>query len=123
MVSRIFQFLHGKFIELMPCAFVLNHPTANVVLNQSISASFDIWGEWILLAMKNRIHVTTKKVDWLAWKDPHWEHVAPDELKYQREISQEETIKRINMNAPCILMLAEERFRDLEIPTSTWTNL
>ena len=118
MVSRIFQFLHGKFIEFLPCAFILSYPTANVILNQSTSTSFDIWGEWILLAIKNRIPITTQKVDWLAWKDPHWEHVEPDELKYQREISQEETIKRINMNAPCMLMLAEERFRHLEMPTN-----
>ncbi len=118
MVSRIFEFLHGKFIEFLPCAFVLSYPTANVVLGQSISTSFDIWGEWILLAMKNHISITTQKVDWLAWKDPHWEHIAPDELKHQREISPEETIKRINMNTPCMLMLAEERFRHLDISTN-----
>jgi hypothetical protein len=119
MVSRMFEFLHGKFIDLMPCAFIMSYPAANVILSQSVSASTDVWGEWVLLAMKNHIPITTQKVDWLAWKDPYWEHVEPDRLKSHREASREETIKRINMNVPCMLMLTEERFRHLETSPST----
>jgi hypothetical protein len=115
----MFEFLHGKFIELMPCAFIMSYPAASVILSQSVSASFDVWGEWVLLAMKNHIPITTQKVDWLAWKDPYWEHVEPDKLRYHRETSQEEVFKRINMNVPCMLMLTEERFTHLETPMST----
>jgi hypothetical protein len=96
MVSRMFEFLHGQFIELMPCAFILSYPVASVILSQSVSASTDVWGEWVLLAMKNQIPITTQKVDWLAWKDPYWEHVEPDTLKHSRETGRDETIKRIN---------------------------
>jgi hypothetical protein len=66
-----------------------------------------------LLAKKNRIPITWRKVDWLAWKDPYWEHCPPEELKRSREASQDETIKRINMNVPAMLLLTEQRFRDL----------
>jgi len=115
MVSRMFEFLHGVFIELMPCAFIFSHRTARVILDQSISASTEVWGEWLLLAMQNKIPTVRQSVDWLAWKDPHWEHVTPAELKHIRETSPAETIKRINMNVPSMLMLTEERFRSLEV--------
>lgn len=115
MVSRMFEFMHGQFIDLMPCAFIFSYSTASVILSQSISASTEVWGEWVLLAMKNRIPITRQAVDWLAWKDPYWEHIEPEKLKHIRETSQQETIKRIKMNVPTMLMLTEERFKDLRI--------
>jgi hypothetical protein len=119
MVSRMCEFMCGQFIDLMPCAFIFSYSTASVILSQSISASTEVWGEWVLLAIKNKIPITRQKVDWLAWKDPYWEHVEPEKLKRMRESSQEETIKRIKMNVPTMLMLTEERFRHLEISTNT----
>lgn len=113
MVSRMFEFLHGVFIELMPCAFVFSRRTAQVILDQSISESTEVWGEWILLAMQNKIPIVRQSVDWLAWKDPHWEPIAPPALKRIRETSQPETVKRIKMNMPSMLMLTEERFKYL----------
>jgi hypothetical protein len=97
----------------MPCAFILSHATANGILDQSTSASYDVWVEWILLAMKDNIPITTKKVDWLAYQQPYWEHIEPDAMKREREISREETIKRIRMNAPVAFTMIEERFRDV----------
>jgi hypothetical protein len=113
MLSRMFEFLHGEFIDLMPCAFILSYATATVILSQSVSLSTDVWGEWVLLAMKNHVPITRSKVDWLAWRDAYWERIEPSELKRQRETSQAETIKRIKMNVPAMLMLTEERFRQL----------
>jgi len=115
MVSRMFEFMHGQFIDLMPCAYIFSHSTANVILNHSISASTEVWGEWVLLAIKNGIPMTRREADWLAWKDPYWKHIEPGRLKHMRESSQQETIKRIKMNIPTMLMLTEERFRYLEM--------
>ncbi len=113
MVSRMFEFMHGQSIDLMPCGFVFSRATAELILSQSTSASTEVWGEWVLLALKNKIPITREKVDWLAWKDPYWEGIEPDKLKRSRDASQQETIKRIRMNVPAMLMLTEERFRDL----------
>lgn len=122
MVSRMCELMHGQFYDLMPCAYIFSYSTASTILNQSISASTEVWGEWLLLAIKNGILITRESVDWLAWKDPYWEHIEYEKLKQMREHSQEETIKRIKMNVPSMLMLTEERFQNLKIPNN-WTLL
>jgi hypothetical protein len=113
MVSRVFELFCGQSIELMPCALLLSYDAASGILNQSSSPSYEVWAEWTLLAMKNGIPVTTRKVDWLAWEHPHWQGVDPAELKRCREASPDEVVKRIEMNVPVALMLAEGRFRQL----------
>ncbi|MBL7064717.1 MAG: hypothetical protein ISS49_11020 [Anaerolineae bacterium] len=118
MVSRMFEFLCRKFIELMPCALLLSCSAANTVLSQSISPSYEVWAEWILLAMKNSIPITTKKVDWLAYQHPYWEQVEPDILKQEREASREETVKRIKMNMPVAFLMVEDRFKGLRSSVS-----
>ncbi len=114
MVSRMFEFMHGQRIDLMPCGFIFSRAAAEIILSQSVSASTEVWGEWVLLALKNQIPIKRHAVDWLAWKDPYWERVEPNKLKQIRQASQEETVKRINMNVPAMMMLTEERFRNLE---------
>ena len=113
MVSRMFELLSGRLIELMPCGLLLSQAAALTILDQSASTSWNVWGEWILLALKNDIPVTTRKVDWLAYQHPFWERVDPDAMKRNREASREETVRRITMNMPVALMLAEDRFRML----------
>jgi hypothetical protein len=107
----MFELLCGRFIELMPCALLLSRAAAHTVLGQSISPSFQVWAEWTLLAIKNEIAVTTKKVDWLAYQHPHWEQVEPDVLKREREASRAETVKRIEMNMPVAFLMAEDRLK------------
>jgi hypothetical protein len=111
MVSRMFELLSGRSVELMPCALLLSHDVASTILNQSTSSAHEVWAEWTLLAMKNGIPITTQKVDWLAWEHPYWEDVDSDEFKRCRESSPDEVIKRIKMNMPAALVLTEERFR------------
>ncbi|MFX0094979.1 MAG: hypothetical protein ACFFBD_24805 [Candidatus Hodarchaeota archaeon] len=113
MASRMFELICGKFIELSPGAFILSYLTAKKILSQSTTMSYAVWGEWVLLAMKNNIPITTQKVDWLTWEDPYWEHVEPEKLKQSRELSQKETIKRIRWNVTVMEMITEERFRGL----------
>ncbi len=113
MVSRMFELFCGRSIELMPCALLLSYDAASSILSQSSSPSYEVWAEWTLLAMRSGIPVTTRKVDWLAWEHPHWKGVDSTELKRCREASPDEVIKRIEMNVPVALMLAEERFEAL----------
>lgn len=113
MLSRMFDLLCGKFIELMPSALLLSCSAANTILSQSISPAYEVWAEWTLLAMKNGIPITTKKVNWLVYQHPYWEQVEPDVLKREREASREETVKRIKMNIPVAFMMVEDRFKSL----------
>ena len=113
MVSRMFQLLCGRFIELMPCALILNSSMAEAVLSQSTSPSYEVWAEWILLAIKSGIPVTTSQVDWLEYQHPYWERIEPDLRKQERETSGEETLKRIRMNMPVALLLTEDRLIDV----------
>jgi hypothetical protein len=113
MVSRMFYLLCGRFIELMPCALILSSSTAEAVLSRSTRVSYEVWAEWILLAMKSGVSVSTCQVDWLEYQHPFWERIEPDVLRHEREASDQETIKRIRMNMPVALMLTEERFSDL----------
>jgi hypothetical protein len=113
MVSRIGQWLYGAFIELTLCGLVLSPRVAKLVVDQSISPAIEVLGEWVLLAIREGIPITAKKVDWVLWEDPFWEGIAPHILKERRERSPEETIKRIKMNVPFMLLMTEERFRNL----------
>jgi hypothetical protein len=113
MVSRALELMSGRWIELGICALMMSARAAETVLHQSTAAGFEVWGEWVLLALKERLAVTTRAVDWLAWEDPYWENVAPERLKRERESSREETRRRIQMNASCLALLGEERFEGL----------
>lgn len=113
MVSRALQLLCGRRIELGISALMLSVPAARTALAQSVTPGFEVWGEWVLLALKERIPVATRAVDWLAWEDPYWAGVPLEQLKHEREQSREETLRRIRMNAPCLALLAEERFGGL----------
>jgi hypothetical protein len=115
MVSRMFEWLWGEYIELMPCAFILSHTVAGSILSQSVSPGYEIWAEWMLLAMKEGIAITTKQVDWLPYQHPYWEGIAPEAMRREREQSQAETLKRIRMNMPVSSLMTEERFRNLKV--------
>ncbi len=113
MVSRTFELIHGEFVELNPCAFIMSHAAANTISGQSTTRSFAVWGEWVLLAIKNDLPITRKKVDWLSWEHPYWNQVEPELLKREWETNPAETIKRIETNTPVMLLLTEERFKKL----------
>ena len=110
MVTQIGQLLWGICIEWTPGALLLSQSTVQMLLEHSISPSFAVWSEWILLAMTQQILLTRKQVDWLAWEDPYWEHIEAQTLKHRRETSQEETRKRIAWNTSILQLFTEERF-------------
>jgi hypothetical protein len=115
MVSRLGEWLLGTNIEFGLCGLGLQAQTAETLLAHSTSPAIEILGEWILLAAKHEIPIATKKVDWVLWEDPYWEGIPHKQLKAEREQSTEETIRRIRMNAPFMLLLTEERFRDITL--------
>jgi hypothetical protein len=115
MVSRTCELLCGRSMDLLPCALVLDPATARVVLAGSLSLYYEVWGEWILLAALSGVPIRARQVDWLAWEDPHWAGMAPDVLKRQRELDPQETAKRIKRTVSSMLMLTDDRFRDLRL--------
>lgn len=110
MVSGMLQLLAGKDLELNPCAFLFDVKTAKTLVDQSKTQGWSIWGEWVLLILKNRIPYTAINVDWLSWEDPFWEKEELPVLKSRKESSPEETLKRLQMNLPIANLLQEERF-------------
>jgi hypothetical protein len=114
MVSRAGKWLYGEYLELGLCAITLGAEVAQDIVEQSVGRSFEVLGEFVLLAIANDIPIAIKAVDWLPWEDPYWEGIDPQVFRRIREESRDETAKRINMMAPFMLMLAEERFRDLK---------
>jgi hypothetical protein len=110
MVSRLGEWLLGINIEFGLCGLALQAQSAETLLAHSTCPSMEILGEWILLAAKHGIPIAAKQVDWVLWEDPYWEGVPHDQLRAERERSAEETIRRIRMNAPFMLLLTEERF-------------
>jgi len=115
MVSRMGEWLFGTNIEFGLCGLSLQAKTAETLLAHSTSPSIEILGEWILLAAKHGIPIAAKQVDWVLWEDPYWEGIPPQQFKAKREQSAEETIRRIRMNTPFMLLLAEERFRGITL--------
>ena len=115
MLSRMGELLYGSYMELSPCAFILGPSTAESLLRSSTTDSWAVWAEWLLLAAKNRIPITVKRVDWLAWEDPYWEQADADTLRKAQESSHQEVVKRIQLNAPIALLMTEPRFRELTI--------
>lgn len=110
MVSRICELMCGEPLDLEPCALLFSREAGRLILNHSSARTTEVWGEWILLAKLNHIPLTRVEVDWLSWKDPHFLDIDDAQLKRKRETSPEETIKRIQMNVPCMMMLTESRF-------------
>lgn len=115
MVSRMGERLLGTNIEYGLCGLSLLAQTAETLLSHSTSPAIEILGEWILLAAKHGIPIATRQVDWVLWEDPYWAGVPHKQLKAEREQSAEETIRRIRMNAPFMLLLTEERFRGITL--------
>jgi len=111
MVSCTLELLNGEYLELNPGAILINKDVSQKVLKQSKSLSWEVLGEWILLAINDNVLIRSKKVDWLEWEDPFWEKVNPIQLKKLREQSKQETIKRIKSNIPFLSLLTEDRFK------------
>jgi hypothetical protein len=115
MISRMGELLHGSYMEMSPCAFVLSPTTADLLARSSTVDSWAVWAEWLLLAAKNQVPITIKQVDWLSWEDPYWEQADADALRRAQENNHQEVVKRIQLNAPIALLMTEPRFRDLTI--------
>ena len=110
MITQMGHMLWGLSIEWSPGALLMSPSTVQMVLQSSVSPSFAIWGEWILLALTHHIGLTQKSVDWLTWEDPYWEQTDVQALKHRRESSQDETRRRIAWNTPILQLFTEERF-------------
>lgn len=112
-VSRMMKILTGITLELNPCAYLLNRKTAGMILGQSLVSDWSVWGEWVLLILKNKVEYNALAVDWLEWEDPFWEETDPPRLRQTRENDPKETLKRLQTNLPIANLLLEKRFAGL----------
>ena len=112
-VNSLLKRFSGLDLEVNFCALMLNKEIAGKILSSSQSKGWEVPGEWLLLAIKNSLSISTKKVDWLSWEDPFWEKVDKYQLMKEREKSKDETLKRIKTNLPFLKLLTEDRFEGI----------
>lgn len=113
MIMSSYEKLLGRQIDLCLCAMTLNQNTGKILLENSVSQSFNASGEWILKALQNGIDVRSQKVDWLSWEDPFWEKADPQQLKLQRENDPSETLKRYISAQEFLSLVKEDKFKSL----------
>jgi hypothetical protein len=123
MTTRLGELLYGSVVDWCPCALILSAAISRAIVQDSNNLTFAVWAEWLLLAAQQGTTITSTEVDWLAWEDPFWARadakarVDAQALGRAQERDPRQIVKRIQMHAPIALLMAEPRFRDLEIRT------
>lgn len=117
MTTRLGELLFGSSVDWCPCALIFSATIAQSIVPQSNNPTYAVWAEWLLLSAQQGATITTTEVDWLAWESPFWDHVDGQAMKQTQERNPLEVIKRIQMHAPIALLMAEPRFRELQVRT------
>ncbi len=97
LIIKVGEMLFDEYYEFAWSYMVMRTDQLAAILPALQSHDFGILIE-IILALRNRLE--KKKVDWLSWEDPYIMDRNPDELRHERENSQEETDKRLRGMLP-----------------------
>jgi len=115
MSTRLGELLFGRTVDWCPCALLFSAEISRGILAESSNPSYAVWTEWLLLAARQGAAIASTEVDWLAWEDPFWEQVDSQAYRRAQNTDPNQIVKRIHMQAPIALVLAEPRFRNLTI--------
>jgi hypothetical protein len=96
-VTTLGEILFGKTLDYAWCHLVVRASQLMEIMPQVGNPDLSMVAEMILNLQSN---IKTKEVDWLAWEDPFIPAREPEELKYEREHSPEETQKRLSYAIP-----------------------
>jgi hypothetical protein len=97
MVTTVGRNLFGKDLDYAWCHIAVRAGELREIMPLVKNPGLSMVAEMIFY-MQN--HIKTRKVDWLAWEDPFVLSRDPNELKYEREHSLEETRKRLSYVLP-----------------------
>jgi hypothetical protein len=98
-VTTIGKFLFGRPLDYAWCHLVARASQLVRILPMVRNPDLSMVAEMVLLLQPE---IRTKDVDWLAWEDPFILSRDPEELKHKREISPEETQKRLSYAVPMV---------------------
>jgi len=115
MTTRLGELLFGSTVDWCPCALILGANVSRFIVRESNNPTYAVWPEWLLLAAKYGATIASTEVDWLAWEDPFWQQITPQELKHAQENDPLQVVKRIQMHVPMALLMAEPRFREIVV--------
>ena len=98
-VTTIGKTLFGRSLDYAWCHLVARASQLVRILPMVRNPDLSMVAEMVLLLQPE---IKTKDVDWLAWEDPFILSRDPEELKHKREISPEETQKRLSYAVPMV---------------------
>lgn len=99
------QHCFGRYLDFAWSHMAIPAETLRQLLPRLKQRSFGLLVEMVLLLHGE---LRTQEVDWLFWEDPFIEGRDPDELRRERELSRDETAKRLRANAPIIRLLLDQ---------------
>ncbi|HET9224011.1 MAG TPA: hypothetical protein VFO07_15975 [Roseiflexaceae bacterium] len=98
------QYLFRRYLDFAWSYLIISSAQLQAILPHIQQRTFGLLAEIVLL-LQDRLQ--TQDVDWLFWEDPFIEGRDRDELRKEREGSEQETRKRLMSNAPIIRLLLD----------------
>ena len=98
-VTTIGKILFGMSLDYAWCHLVARASQLEKILPKVRNPDLSMVAEMVLLLQPD---IKTQEVDWLAWEDPFILSRDPETLKHEREISPEETQKRLSYTMPMV---------------------
>lgn len=102
MITRTGEMVFGKTLDYAWCHLVATAEQLDAAMGSIDNPSMSMLAE-IVLSLQDTMQC--KAVDWLAWEDPFILSVDAEELKAQRESSQQETLKRLSYALPMMELI------------------
>jgi len=102
-VTTVGRSLFGRELDYAWCHIVLRAGVLRGIIPHVKNPDLSMVAEMIFYLQEN---IRTRDVDWLAWEDPFILGRDAAELKHEREISLEETHKRLSYALPMVETLA-----------------
>ncbi len=102
MVTTVGRHLFGRELDYAWCHIVVRAGQLREIMRRVKNPDLSMVAEMIFYLQDN---IQTRDVDWLAWEDPFILSRDATDLKREREISPDETKKRLNYVLPMIATL------------------
>jgi len=110
MITSVGEMLFQKTLDFAWCHLAVGTNQLREVLPKIKNRDLSMVAEFVIL-LRDRIQ--TKEVNWLAWEDPFIYARNPQQLKQEREESEQETRKRLAYMIPMLQLLYQNERGEL----------
>jgi hypothetical protein len=101
-VTRVGEMLFGKTLDFAWCHLAIRSSQLGEIIDQVSNHDLSVLAELVIVI---RDKVVMRDVDWLEWEDPFLMHRDLQELKWEHEVSIQETQKRLSYTIPMVQTL------------------